>query len=85
MGGSRKYCQKRKNHKVRLAEGVDSWEVDEKKEDGSEKEEKLEKEEKEEGKMAIWPPQWEEMGVRDENCGEELWGGIKRRPPHYLY
>ena len=48
MGGSRKYCQKRKNHKVRLAEGVDSWEVDEKKEDGREKEEKQEKEEKEE-------------------------------------
>ena len=60
--------------------------MDEKKEDGSEKEEKENKEEeKEEGKMAIWPPQWEEMGVRDENCGEELWGGIKRRPPHYLY
>ena len=56
--------------------------MDEKKEDGSEKEKK---EKKEEGKMAIWPPQWEEMGVRDENCGEELWGGIKRRPPHYLY
>ena len=37
--------------------------------------------------MAIWPPEWEgrRLGVRDENCGEELWGGIKRRPPHYLY
>ena len=72
-----------------MAEGVDSWEGEEK-EDGREKEEKEKKEKKEkegkEGKMAIWPPQWEEMGVRDEKCGEELWGGIKRtQAPHYLY
>ena len=38
--------------------------------------------EKEEEKMAIW--RQHTVGVRDGDCGEELWGGIKRRG-HYLY
>ena len=74
---------KRENHKVRRREGwTVSGQKGEKLDGGKEEEGRESGKEKEEEKMAIW--RQHTVGVRDGDCGEELWGGIKRRG-HYLY